>query len=353
MKNKKKHALSFSGGIDSSFSAFIFKKNNFYMEVIFMKNWENLEEKNCYFKNDLIYIKNFCKIFKIKLHILDYSKIYWNVIFLNFLKNLKNGLTPNPDIYCNRKIKFRILFYYLFYVLKFDFLLTGHYSGILKYRKKINFLISLDNNKNQTYFIFNVEKKIKYKIIFPIFNYLKSSLKILIYYFNFLNFNKKSSTGICFIGQKNFKEFINKYIKNFKGLILNKDNKILTNHNGIFFYTLGEKIKFYNGMNKYYVFKKNVNENLLYVTDNKNNLFIHHVLIKNLNFNINKKKIILSAKIRHSVEFIKSYLYWNENYKKYAVFFKVKQKIMSPGQYIVFYKKNISLGGGEIFKLIK
>lgn len=353
MKNKKKLALSFSGGIDSSFSAFILKKNNFYIEAIFMKNWENLEENNCYFKNDLLYVKNFCKRFKLKLHILDYSKVYWNLIFLNFLKNLKNGLTPNPDIYCNRKIKFKIFFYYIFYILKFDFLLTGHYSGILKNKKQFNFLISLDNNKNQTYFIFNIEKKIRNKIIFPIYNYLKSSLKFFIYYFNFLNFNKKSSIGICFIGEKNFKHFIKKYIKKDRGLVLNKENKLLANHDGIFFYTLGERIKFYNGINKYYVFRKNVKKKILYVTNDKKNLFINHILIKKLDFNINKEKIILFAKIRHSNEFITSHLYWNKTYKRYSVFFKNKQKIISPGQYIVFYKKNICLGGGEIFKIIK
>jgi tRNA-specific 2-thiouridylase len=126
-----------------------------------MKNWEDFENKNCAFKIDLIYVKNLCKNLKIKLHILDYSKIYWNLVFLDFLNSLKKGLTPNPDVYCNRKIKFKIFYYYVIFILKFDFLLTGHYSGILNKKKIFIFLISKDRKKDQTYFIFNVEKKNK------------------------------------------------------------------------------------------------------------------------------------------------------------------------------------------------
>lgn len=353
MTIKKKLALSLSGGIDSSFSAFILKKNNFYIETIFIKNWEDFENKNCFFKIDLIYVKNFCKSFKIKLHILDYSSFYWNLVFLEFLSLLKFGLTPNPDVYCNREIKFKILFYYVVHILKFDILLTGHYAGISRYEKKIKFMMSVDIKKNQTYFLFNIKKNVKKYIIFPIFNYLKNSLKSFIYYFNFLNFNKKSSVGICFIGEKKFKIFINKYIKKNTGKVINDEKKVVTNHFGIFFYTIGERFSEYRNIKKHYVFKKNVNKNLLYITSNKKLLSMQHILIKNLNFKIKKMKNIFFAKTRHSKDLVLSIIYWNKIYKKYAVFFKYKQKIINPGQYIVFYKNDECLGGGEIFKIIK
>ncbi|HIH2762897.1 MAG TPA: tRNA 2-thiouridine(34) synthase MnmA [Candidatus Azoamicus sp.] len=353
MNIKKKLALLFSGGIDSSFSTFILKKNNFYIETIFIKNWEEFENKNCFFKIDLIYVKNFCKIFKIKLHVLDYSKFYWNVVFLEFLRLLKLGLTPNPDIYCNREIKFKILFYYTIHFLKFDLLLTGHYAGILKYKKNVKFIISADFKKNQTYFLFSIKKIVKKYIIFPLLNYFKVSIKSFIYYFNFLNFNKKSSVGICFIGEKKFKIFINRYIKKNVGIVINDKKKIITNHVGIFSYTLGERFKHYKSIEKHYIFKKNIKKNLLYITSNKKFLLMQHILIKKINFKIKEEKNIYFVKIRHSNEVILSFFYWNKVHKKYAIFFKIKQKIINPGQNIAFYKNNECIGGGEILKILK
>lgn len=353
MTCKKKFALAFSGGLDSSFSTFILKKNNCYIEVFFIKNWNDFENKNCFFKLDLIYVKNLCKKFKIKLHILDYSKIYWNSVFLLFLKSLKIGLTPNPDVYCNREIKFKILFYYLIYILKFDFLLTGHYSKILKFEKKFNFLISADFKKNQTYFLFSIGKMARKKIFFPISNYLKSSIKLFIYYFNFLNFNKKSSIGICFIGEKNFKVFINKYIKKKEGFVIDDKKKIIAKHNGIFFYTIGEKFFLGKNFNKNYILSKNISKNLLYVTNKKEKLLMQHILIKKINFKSKNNRNIYFTKTRHSIDFNLSIFYWNKIYKKYAIFFKFKQKIVNPGQYVVFYKNNECIGGGEILKIIK
>jgi tRNA-specific 2-thiouridylase len=198
-----------------------------------------------------------------------------------------------------------------------------------------------------------LKKKIKKQIVFPVVNYLKTSIKILIQNFNFLNFNKKSSVGICFIGEKNFKSFIKKYIKKNIGYVFDEFEKKLMLHDGIFFYTIGEHFSILEKFNKYYVFKKNLNKNLIYVTKNKKLLYIKHILIKNLNFKIKKTKNIYLTKIRHSNDFFLSLIYWNKTLKKYSVFFKSQQKIISAGQYVVFYKNNRCIGGAEILKIIK
>ena len=168
--NKTKILISLSGGIDSSMSLFILKTNDFYIEAIFMKNWNDsghITYKD--FKNALL----ICNKFKIKLNIIDLSNYYWKNVFLIFLKKLKLGFTPNPDIDCNKKIKFKILLQYCLFKLHFKFLSTGHYSKIFNINNNYYIQNSFDLFKDQSYFLSNIKTHVLKYIIFALSNYSK------------------------------------------------------------------------------------------------------------------------------------------------------------------------------------
>lgn len=351
-KIKCKIALYLSGGVDSSFSALITKKNFFYIETFFFKNWQSLDRKTCLFINDLIYVKNLCKTLNIKLNILDYVELYWNFVFLNFLKYLKRGLTPNPDIYCNKLVKFKVILYYIIFFLEFDFLLTGHFSGIKKLKRNVLFLKNKDECKSQIYFFFNIKKQIRKNLIFPLFNHIKKQIKNRLKSVNFLNFNKKSSTGICFIGEKKFKFFISKYIKEKKGMVLDDKNIALSHHQGIFFYTIGEKFFIKEKPNdNFYIIDKNYKKNIIYVTKSVSKLFINKILIKNINLKKKYDKIFLYAKVRSTGKLTKVLIKYNKYKQAHVVFFKFCQKSITPGQFIVFYNEKTCEFGAEIKKV--
>lgn len=350
-QKKNKLLVAISGGIDSSMTIFLIKKNFFYTESVFMKNWNSSSLDSCLFKIDLIYVKNICKKLNLKLHILDYTKSYWNFVFINFLKDLKIGITPNPDVLCNKQIKFKIFFYYTIHVLKFDFLLTGHYSGIVRNLNKIEMHDNFDIKKNQSYFLHSIKKNIRKKIVFPLINYLKVRLRILVKKILLINFNKKSSTGICFIGEKNFNFFIKKYLKLNSGLIFNEKSDIIGKHEGLFFYTIGQKKYINLKVHKtLYVYDKTYKKNYLHVTNDEKKLFSRIVIINKLTIKLNNKTNIFQVKMRHTEFYSTALILWYHKYKKYGLFFKELQKSITPGQPIVFYKNKTCLGGAVIYK---
>lgn len=352
MINKKnKLALAFSSGIDSTMSSFILKNNNLYIENIIMKTWFYKNKNFCSFDLDVKYAINISKKLNIKLHLVDYTKSYWSYIFINFIKDLKNGLTPNPDILCNKKIKFKFFLIYIIMVLNFDFLLTGHYSSIVKKINNFKIKDNTDYKKNQNYFLYSIKTDNLKKIIFPLIHYKKINLRYFIKKINFINFNKRSSIGICFIGEKNFLSFIKNYIKEKPGLILNEKNNIIGQHNGLYFYTIGQRknIKI-PSFTAYFVFKKNIKKNYLYITNNDQNLLSKKIKIKHLC--LKNKKYIIKYKIRNTSELKTAFLYFCDKQKNYFVYFKKKEKSLTCGQHIVLYNEDFCLGGGIIKKII-
>lgn len=333
---KKKIIIGLSSGIDSTITLLILKKIKFYIEAIFIINWE--ENNICQNKKDLIYIKILCKKYKIKLHIKNFSKKYWNVVFIDFINKLKNGLTPNPDIICNEKIKFKVFKNYIKKFLNFNILATGHYAKIFKKKKKIILKESFNEEKDQTYFLSKIKLINLKNIIFPITNYIKKNIKLLLKKYKCINKNKKNSTGICFIGNNNFKTFLKKYIKKNNGNII-KNKKKIAEHDGIHFYTLGEKIKI--KQNIYYIIKKNIQKNILYVTSKnkkKNKIYINPIKIK---------KDLYKIKIRHQNTKYTCFLI-----KKNKIITKNILTLLAPGQYISFYKNNICFGSTIVKKMI-
>lgn len=324
---KKKIIISISGGIDSSLTTILLKKIGLYVECISIKNWT--EKKYCLYKKDLIHKKIICKKYKIKLNKINLTKEYWSKVFITFLKNLKKGININPDILCNRDIKFNIVIKYIKYFLNFNEIATGHFAKNIK-RKKNNIEISLDKEKDQTYFLSEINKKILKNVVFPLNNYNKQTIKKILNIYNLINKNKKNSTGICFIENKNFKNFISKYIKNKKGNFKDEKGKYIKKHKGNHLYTIGEKIKYKKEI--FYIYKKNYKKNIIYIKKKEFLKKYNKFYLKNIkNIKINK---IYNIKIRHQKKTYKCCI----NNKK-CLIIKNCENLITPGQNITFYEK--------------
>lgn len=351
-------AIAMSGGVDSSVAAWLLKKLNYKLLGVFMINW--IDEKNCYKKDlkDMILVSNFLNI---KIKIINFHNIYKKKIFYKFLKNYKLGITPNPDIWCNKKIKFNILLKYVL-SLGIERLATGHYAKIRKISNKNLLLKSKDKNKDQTYFLYKLNQKQLSKIIFPLENICKKDVRKIAQKIKLHNAYKKDSTGICFIEEKNFNFFLNKFLPKNKGLILNEKNKYLGYHNGLWFYTLGQRkglgiggIK--NKINKpWYVTYKEIKTNTIYVVQNKNHpwLLSSGLIADKVSWikgKAPKNRNYFTAKIRHNTIYsVCFYRIINKN--KFLLIFNKLQRAVTPGQSVVLYDKNFCIGGGEIKKSI-
>jgi len=355
MKNIK-ILVAISGGIDSSVAALLLKKNGFYIEGAFIKNWVETKNESCMTYKDLSYSKLICKYLNIKLNILDFSQYYWNNVFMYFLKSYKSNITPNPDILCNKKIKFNLFLNYSIKILKFNYIATGHYSKITYTNNKHYILKKAEDlDKDQTYFLYTLNNEKLKHIIFPLGNYDKNTVKKIAYDNNFPNFYKKESMGICFIGKKHMKNFLELYIDNKPGLIYTNKNKKIGKHNGLLHYTIGQRKGIGIGGKKsyinkpWYIFSKDIKRNRLIVIQKKKLLLTSKIKLKKIHF-INKisafKNIICNSKVRHMNIDIPCTIIKHNFF--YIVLFKFPQKSIASGQSIVFYKKNICLGGGVI-----
>lgn len=337
---KQKIIVAISGGIDSTTTTLITKKCGFFVENLIMKNWEYKKHTQCN-KKDINFIKKISKQIKINIYIKDYSKEYWEKIFIPFIKKIKKGEIPNPDIECNKKIKFKSLIYDSIKKCNFDYLATGHYAKITK-RNKFNLDLAFDKKKDQSYFLYTLKNKIMKKIIFPLSNYSKIKIKKYIKNENIINYNKKESMGICFIEEKNIKFFLKNFIKKNTGDII-YEKSIIGLHYGAFLYTLGEKKKIKN--ESLYIYKKNIKKNKIYITKKIEKLKKNIIKIKIKNIKL-KKNILCEAKTRHQslLNLCLIKLYKNQ----IKIVFKNKQNLIDQGQHIVFYKNNKCIGGYKI-----
>ncbi len=360
MKNKKiikiyKVIIGLSGGVDSSVTIWILKQLGYKIKCVFIKCWES---NKCEIKKDIKDCIKVCKIFKIKLIKINLSYEYWNKVFKKFLKELKKSKNPNPDILCNKEIKFKLFINFSINILKSDFISTGHY--VRKYNKKNKFLLlkGIDKKKDQSYFLYNINQKQLKKCLFPLGNYKKTNIRKIAINLNLPNAYKKDSTGICFIGKKKYNLFIRKYIKKKIGKIIKKeDKKIIGIHKGLFLYTIGQRknLNLQINYNKpLYVLKKNKNNNELIVCEKNNKKLYNKIFIlKKIYFiHIKNKKKILKCKVKTR---------YQQKLTKCKILFLKKNKIkiilqkrifaITPGQSAVFYKKEICLGGGIIYKI--
>ncbi|QJC37918.1 tRNA 2-thiouridine(34) synthase MnmA [Enterobacteriaceae endosymbiont of Donacia bicoloricornis] len=358
---KKKVIIAMSGGIDSSFSAWLLKKQNYQVEGLFMKNWEEDDKDNtCNIQKDLYDAEIICKKLKIPLHKINFSSEYWDYVFKKFLSEYKKGYTPNPDILCNKIIKFKYFMNFAINNLGADFISTGHYVRCKKIKNNFFLLRGIDSNKDQSYFLYTIKEKQLKKILFPIGGLKKTEVRYFAKKLKFINANKKDSTGICFIGEKNFPKFLNKYISSPSGDIVNINGKIIGKHKGLIHYTIGQRKGIGLGgsvlyeKKPWYVYKKNIKKNLLTTIQGRKNLYLYSIglIVKKVNWinyipkNIKNKYTI---KTRYRQKDVKCKIIFLEN-NRIKVYLYTPISSITKGQSAVFYNGKICLGGGIIEK---
>lgn len=347
--------IGLSGGVDSSVAALLLIQQGHEVEALFMKNWdENDGDDSCTIKQDFQDAQSVADKLKIKLHTVNFATEYWDDVFEDFIKQHKLGLTPNPDVLCNQKIKFKTFLEYALY-LGADKIATGHYAKIGQKNNNFYLTTAIDKNKDQTYFLHLLNEYQLSKSLFPLSDLHKSEVRKIAKDNGFITAAKKDSTGICFIGRRNFDDFLATYIDKKQGDIIDSDGNFIKHHNGFAFYTIGQRkgLEIGGGFGSdnlpWFVVDKNVKKNQIIVAQGDNALLYHQTIITNTphfihkNLDFNKKYL---AKIRHRGD---------SNYCKIKSFegglevtFTQKQRAITPGQSVVFYDDNVCLGGAII-----
>ncbi len=349
---KKTVVVGLSGGVDSAVSALLLKKQGYNVIGIFMKNWE--DDGICSSSSDYLDVIETCKILDIPYYSINFVEEYREKVFSHFLEEYKKGLTPNPDILCNREIKFNLFFKKATKEIKADFLATGHYCQNISINGKNRLVKGKDQNKDQSYFIYTIKAETLKKVLFPIGNLTKKEVREIAKKNNLPIHDKKDSTGICFIGKRTFAPFLEKFLGYKEGPIKTLDGEILGKHIGCPYYTLGQRKGLCIGGkgDAWFVVDKDIKTNTIIVAQGKDHpaLFCDSLVATDLSW-VNDMPTSFPfscfSKIRYRQQDQQCTITKIENNKAY-VQFTSPQRAATPRQSIVFYKDDICLGGGMI-----
>ena len=353
--------VGLSGGVDSAVAALLLKQQGHTVSAVFMKNWDEDDEQGyCPAEEDIADARAIAERLEIELHTVSFSAQYWNRVFAHFLSEVEAGRTPSPDIICNREIKFRAFLDYAI-ELGADFIATGHYARI-EPTPSVRLLKGLDNRKDQTYFLHTLNREQLAKSLFPLGEYAKTEVRKIAEAEGFGNYAKKDSTGICFIGERRFSEFLSRYVTKNPGEIRSLDNRLLGQHDGLMFYTIGQRQGLGIGGRSdssgepWYVVEKDMENNVLKVTQGVNHpaLFSSTLNASKLYW-ISGEAINLPAKctarIRHQ-QAVQPCSMTVQSGHLCTVRFDSPQRAVTPGQSIVFYHGDECLGGAIIEEAI-
>ena len=359
---RKKVFVAMSGGVDSSVAAALLKRQGYEVRGIFMKNWsENINwDKNglafkttlCPWIEDQEDMRQVCSKLNIPFYTFDFEKEYKEKVVNYFFESYQKGITPNPDVMCNKEIKFKI-FLEKSIKLGADFIATGHYARIKTSGKnRYHLLKGKDLNKDQSYFLYTLDQAKLSRILFPIGAYQKHRVRAIAKQLGLTTHDKKDSQGICFIGEINVRNFLKTRIKEKIGKIITSDGKIIGKHNGVAFYTIGQRkgIKIGGGI-PYYVVAKDIKSNTLMVAKGNQDscLYRDKLIASNLSWIVSQPtypfKCLTKIRYRQSDQAATIY-YLKED--QIAVHFELPQRAITPGQSIVFYQGSEVIGGGII-----
>ena len=361
--SKGKVIIGMSGGVDSSVAAILLKEQGYDVEGLFMRNWDSLvdgefsgapstETGICPQEEDYNDALEVCNKIGIKLHRKDFVKEYYDFVFKYFLDELEHGRTPNPDIMCNKYIKFD-MFAKEASKLGADYIATGHYAKLVDGKLYKSF----DKNKDQTYFLSQVSKDQLKNVLFPLQDIDKSEVRKIALENDLITAKKKDSTGICFIGERNFTNFLENYLPNQPGDIVNIDtNEVVGKHIGLMYYTIGQR----RGLNvggtdeRMFVVGKDLKKNILYICIGEDNdyLISDSCIIDNVNYLDDRKVTKCNAKFRYRQEDIPVELEYLDN-DEILVKYPQGVKRVTPGQACVLYDGDLCLGGGIIKEVRK
>ncbi|MBX2807537.1 MAG: tRNA 2-thiouridine(34) synthase MnmA [Cellvibrionaceae bacterium] len=351
--------VGMSGGVDSSVAALLLRQQGYQVEGLFMKNWdEDDNTEYCTAKADLADAQQVCHTLGITLHTANFAAEYWDNVFEYFLAEYQAGRTPNPDILCNREIKFNVFLDYA-RILGADFIATGHYARrILTDSRQCHLLKGLDHNKDQSYFLHAVGEQAFAQTLFPVGELEKAQVRQLAERHRLVTHNKKDSTGICFIGERRFKDFLQQYLPAQPGDIITDQGCAIGTHSGLMYHTIGQRQGLGIGGVKnaaeapWYVAEKDLDNNQLIVVQGSDHpLLYHHTLKATQTHWINRapetNRFQCQAKIR--------YRQADQNCKVSVqsngdldIRFAQPQRAITPGQSLVLYKGEQCLGGAVI-----
>lgn len=351
----KKVILGLSGGVDSSVSAYLLKQAGYDVHAVFMKNWEGDDtDAHCSSEADLNDALAIAQKLELPLNTINFANEYWDRVFTHFLDEYRKGRTPNPDILCNKEIKFKA---FLDYALDqgADYIATGHYVQRRLEDEKTQLMKAKDRGKDQTYFLYAIGQPALSKTLFPIGHYLKNEVRQIALEKGLITHDKKDSTGICFIGERRFKPFLKEFLLAQKGEIQTPEGQVIGEHDGIMYYTLGQRQGLHIGGVKnamdapWYVVDKNIEANILIVAQGEHPLLYSQGLIcSDANwFHSPSFPLECQIKTRYRQEEVHA-LVTQTNENEYCVMFSDPIRAITPGQSVVFYYKNQCLGGAVI-----
>ncbi len=347
-------AVGMSGGVDSSVSALVLKEQGYHVIGMFMKNWEEKTPDGiCTSAADYEDVARVCKHIDIPFYGLNFVKEYWDSVFRHFIEEFRLGFTPNPDILCNREIKFKA-FYDKAKQLGVDYLATGHYCRNELSNGKHLLVKGVDGNKDQTYFLYTIKERILQNVLFPIGNLQKTQVREIARKNALATAEKKDSTGVCFIGERNFKQFLSQYINPRPGKFETLDGKVIGEHDGIAYYTIGQRKGLAIGGpgEAWFVIGKDPQRNVVLVGQGAMHpgLYCDELVATDLTWvseDAPAYPLSCFAKIRYRQPDQECIIKSADN-GKLNVCFKIPQRAVTPRQSIVFYQGEVCLGGGII-----
>ena len=347
-----------SGGVDSSVAAALLKEQGYNVVGLFMHNWkETTGEGCCTAEEDFTDVRSVCDKIGIPYYSVDFSQEYWNDVFMHFVDEYKKGRTPNPDVLCNSKIKFGVFRDHAMRIGA-DYLATGHYCGIDHNANGKTYLLrAQDENKDQTYFLNQVTSEQLSNVLFPLADIPKPTVRQLAEKYGLSNAKKKDSTGVCFIGERNFRAFLASYVPMKEGEIRTLDEKVIGTHKGVYYYTIGQHKGFGVGGKQgeqncapWYVIKKDVINNVLYVHQGEiPELYSDKLTTEPFHFITDPvpSGTRVLARIRHRQPLQPATVFFTDTGEA-EVLFDTPQRAVCGGQYCVLYQDNVCIGGGCI-----
>ncbi|MBO0419746.1 tRNA 2-thiouridine(34) synthase MnmA [Vagococcus fluvialis] len=358
--SKIRVVVGMSGGVDSSVTALLLKEQGYDVVGVFMKNWDDTDENGvCTATEDYKDVAKVANQIGVPYYSVNFEKEYWDRVFEYFLAEYRLGRTPNPDVMCNKEIKFKAFLDYAMQ-LGADYVATGHYAQIKRDEDgTVHMLRGVDNNKDQTYFLSQLSQEQLAKTMFPLGHMEKSEVREIAKKAKLATAQKKDSTGVCFIGEKNFKEFLGKYLPAQPGKMVTLDGQVKGDHAGLMYYTIGQRqglgIGGGQGDNSepWFVVGKELETNTLLVGQgfHHEHLYATSLEASEVHFTVDTpmpKEFKCTAKFRYRQQDTGVTVILNDDQTKATVIFDEAVRAITPGQAVVFYNGDECLGGGLI-----
>jgi len=351
---KAQVVVGMSGGVDSSVAAAMLLEQGYDVEGLFMKNWEEDDDAEyCAAAEDLNDAEQVCEILSIKLSTVNFSHEYWERVFEHSLAEHRAGRTPNPDILCNKEIKFKEFLEHC-EKLGAEYIATGHYARIDNTNNHFRLLKGVDAGKDQSYFLYTLQQDVFSRALFPLGEINKTEVRKRARELGLANHDKKDSTGICFIGERKFKTFLSQYLPPEPGQMRTLDEEVVGQHDGLMFYTIGQRQGLGIGGegDAWYVARKYLPNNVLYVVQGHDHpaLFHKYAFVHDLHWVSGKPpatefKCRAKTRYRQADQACSIEILGND---RVFASFEQDQRAITPGQSMVFYNDDVCLGGGVI-----